>query len=303
MSSFRAYLQLMRFPAVFTAIGGILLGFLLNHRSLNEAPLDLGLLILASSCLYLAGMILNDVFDRDIDARERPNRPIPSGRIPVRSAATLAGLLILAGLGAASTVGVHSIIVAGLLTLSILLYDGGAKRIFLGPLVMGGCRFFNIILGASAQPRGFMVWGGSLEFPQLWIAGGLGVYIVGVTWFSRQEAAQSDRRQLVGAMAVLNAGLLILLAWAVQTTAGRPNQVMLIAGLAVIMLLINRRPVLAVRDPRPENVQTAVRVMLLSLLMLDAMLAFIHTEDPLPALIIASLLLPATFLGRWIFVT
>jgi len=212
-------------------------------------------------------------------------------------------LLILAGLGAASTVGVHSIIVAGLLTLCILLYDGGAKRIFLGPLVMGGCRFLNIILGASAQPRAFMVWGGSLEFPQLWIAGGLGIYIVGVTWFSRQEATQSDRRQLVGAMAVLNAGLLLLLAWAVQTTAGRPNQVMLIGGLAVIMLLINRRPVFAVRNPEPENVQTAVRVMLLSLLMLDAMLAFIHTEDPLPALIIASLLIPATFLGRWIFVT
>ena len=31
------------------------------------------------SLLYVSGMYLNDAFDRDIDALERPDRPIPAG--------------------------------------------------------------------------------------------------------------------------------------------------------------------------------------------------------------------------------
>lgn len=303
MSSLRTYLQLMRFPAVFTAMGDILLGFMLNHEFLNEAPWDLGLLLVASSCLYLAGMVLNDVFDREVDARERPKRPIPSGRVSVQTAATLGGLLLLAGIGAASTVGVQSLIVAGLLTACILLYDAWAKKTFLGPLVMGGCRFLNVILGASAHVRPGIVWGLAGEAPQLWIAAGLGIYIVGVTWFARQEATQSDRRQLVGAWAIINAGLLLLLSWAIRATAGEPGQTVTMLCFLAIIVMINRRPVAAIRDPRPERVQGAIRVMLLSLLILNAMLVFIHTTNSLPAIIIASLLIPATFLGRWIFVT
>ncbi len=303
MSSFRDYLQLMRFPAVFTAMADIFLGFVLNHRRFDEAPVDLAFLLIASSCLYLAGMVFNDVFDREVDARERPNRPIPSGRISVMSACTLGGLLVLGGIGAASKVGLQSLYVAGLLTACIFLYNAWAKKTFLGPVVMGGCRFLNVILGASAFPRMFQVWGGSWNSVQIWIATGLGIYIAGVTWFARQEATQSDRKQLIGAWSILNAGLLILFAWAIQTTAGRDNQSLFLLCLGLIMVLINRTPFQAIRDPRPEKVQAAVKVMLLSLIMLDAMLVFIQIEHRLSAVIVAALLIPATLLGRLIFVT
>jgi 4-hydroxybenzoate polyprenyltransferase len=248
-------------------------------------------------------MILNDVFDRETDARERPKRPIPSGRVSVKSAATLGGVLMLLGIAAAGFVTIHSLTVAGLIAGMVLLYDGFAKKTILGPVVMGGCRFLNIILGASAQERAFQVWGGTLQFPQWWIATGLGIYIAGVTWFARQEAGQSDRRHLWGAWAVFNAGLAVLFVWAARTTGGRPDQMTSLLGLGFIMLIINRQPLAAIRDPRPEQVQAAIRVMLLSLIMLDAVLVFIQTEDPLPAMMIAALLIPATFLGRFIFVT
>ena len=78
---------------------------------------------------------------------------------------------------------------------------------------------------------------------------------------------------------------------------------MSLACLGAIMLIINRLPLAAIRDPRPERVQAAIRGMLLSLIMLDAVLVFIQTEDTLPAILIAALLIPATFLGRFIFVT
>jgi 4-hydroxybenzoate polyprenyltransferase len=276
---------------------------MLNHERIDEDVHALTFLLIASSCLYLSGMVLNDVFDRNVDARERPKRPIPSGRVSVRSAATLGGVLMVIGIAAAGMVTVHSLTVAGLLAAAILLYDGFAKKTVLGPVVMGGCRFLNVILGASAQERAFQVWGGTLQFPQWWIATGLGVYIAGVTWFARQEAGQSDRRHLVGAWMVFNAGLAILFAWAVRTTGGRADQAMSLVCLGAIMLTINRLPLLAITDPRPEKVQAAIPVMLLSLIMLDATLVFIQTEDPLPAVLVALLLIPATFLGRFIFVT
>ena len=42
-------------------------------------------LLLSSAGLYLGGMVLNDVFDARLDAVERPERPIPSGRVSIRS--------------------------------------------------------------------------------------------------------------------------------------------------------------------------------------------------------------------------
>ena len=41
--------------------------------------------MLAASAFYVGGMYLNDAFDRDIDSRERPERPIPSGAISAKS--------------------------------------------------------------------------------------------------------------------------------------------------------------------------------------------------------------------------
>src|SRR6516164_10670632 len=104
MQKLLAWLQLCRFAAVFTAMADICLGYLLTHESFEPAR-DFGLLLAASSCLYLAGMVFNDVFDREIDARERPKRPIPSGRVSVRAAAILGGILVVSGLGLAGAVG------------------------------------------------------------------------------------------------------------------------------------------------------------------------------------------------------
>ena len=43
--------------------------------------LHVALLAAAFSLFYVGGMYLNDAFDRHIDARERPQRPIPSGQV------------------------------------------------------------------------------------------------------------------------------------------------------------------------------------------------------------------------------
>src|SRR5262245_18818026 len=99
MQALLAYLQLCRFAAVFTALADIFLGYLLSRWSEPDVWLgsEFALLLVASAGLYLAGMVFNDVFDRKLDAEERPNRPIPSGRVSLRGAVTFGAALMLVG--------------------------------------------------------------------------------------------------------------------------------------------------------------------------------------------------------------
>lgn len=319
MTTLRAYLQLMRLPALFTAMADVFLGFLLTHRILQPVDGFVKLLI-ASSCLYLAGMVFNDIFDRKIDAEERPFRPIPSGRVPLKSAIILGCLLVITGLVAATMAGTQSLLVALVLALFVFLYDGLLKGTFAGPVAMGCCRSLNVLLGASfVVPGGIfamdLTWGALrlppvLARPQLPAAIALGIYVVGVTWFARQEARRSSRLQLGGATTVINLGLGtlavlitglpgVLLPW--PGLVDDPRGVLF--ALLVIALILNRRLIVAIVNPVPERVQPAVKTLLLSIIFLDAILIFFHTNSPGYATMTAALILPALILGRWVFVT
>lgn len=310
MGTLKAYLQLCRFPALFTALADIMLGFLLTRSSLDSVP-QLVLLMGASAGLYLSGMVWNDIFDREEDARERSGRPIPSGRVPLKNAIIFASVLMLIGTGCAAAAGRHSLKVAGMLIAAIFLYDGVLKRTVLGPFMMGGCRFLNVILGgSSAAVRFASIWGR----PAWWVAASLGVYICGVTWFSRSEAQTSNRGKLLFAALVINAGLLGLATWIGGWTISSgfligasgvrdPKLVLLMLGM--IALSINRRILLAVRNPEPAYVQTGVKVMLLSVIMLDATSIYFKLGDPGMhyAAATALLVIPGLIVGKWMSMT
>lgn len=304
MTAVLPFLQLCRLPTVFTALADVFLGFLLVHTSLRSGPeqtlANFLLLMGATTGLYLAGMVFNDVCDRQIDAVERPSRPIPSGRVSLKAAVIFGLLLMAIGLASAAAVGTNTLIVAGLLAACIFSYDGGLKRTPLGPIVMGSCRFLNIIMAASSD------W---LRFEQLWwrpqltIAAGMGIYIAGVTWFARTEARQSSRRQLFLAAIVMNLGLATLVVWVTRWPSF--NETAVLFALGVIVLTIDRRLFRAINDPRPELVQVAIRTSLLSIIMLDATLvsAKLGVAGTGYAIAIAALIVPALFVGRWIRLT
>ena len=53
--------------------------------------------MLAITLFSTGGMYLNDAFDADIDARERPSRPIPSGQISAKSVSAMGCAMLMAG--------------------------------------------------------------------------------------------------------------------------------------------------------------------------------------------------------------
>ncbi|MEZ6066844.1 MAG: UbiA family prenyltransferase [Planctomycetaceae bacterium] len=307
-STLKTCAQLVRLPAVFTALADIILGYMLTHRAIGDSPLQLVLLLTTSACLYLAGMVLNDVFDARLDAVERPERPIPSGRVSRSKASLLAVALIVIGLGTAASLrwlepifcGWNPLLVAGGIVLAVLLYNGLLKSTPLGPISMGLCRFLNVILGASAS--GFLL-GKPFYDPQRWIAIGLAVYVAGVTWFARSEAGPSSRKLLSWGLFVVNLGLTILIGW-VWKRGPAETQWLAFALLAVIALNLNKRMLVAISQPSPTVVQSAVRTLLLSIITLDCAVIFAKTGNILVATSIAvGLIVPAMLTGRWIRMT
>src|SRR5574339_414061 len=90
------YLRLGRVSNLPTVWTNVLAG-------VSVAREPLAFLALALSLFYIGGMYLNDAFDREIDARERPERPIPSGQVKATTVFAVGYGLLAAGLAALAT--------------------------------------------------------------------------------------------------------------------------------------------------------------------------------------------------------
>jgi 4-hydroxybenzoate polyprenyltransferase len=292
----KAYAQLVRLPNIFTAMADIALGgaaAIATGTPWSRWPAFVAVLV-ASSCLYAAGMVWNDFFDIEQDRRERPFRPLPSGQVSRRAGAIIGLILLLVGVALAMAVGMTSVVLAVLLVLAIMLYDAWLKRTPAGPMAMGSCRFLNVLLGFSLAGD-TLLWSG-----RIYVALAVGLYIVGVTWFARTEALQSNRSALGGAAGVMLAALILALpvpVWIGGETSSVLFPYLLVALGFLVGLPISR----AIRQPIPGRVQPAVKIALVGLVVLDAVLASVFVGVAGLALLV--LLVPVLYLGRWIYST
>ena len=146
----RAYLLLSRISNLPTVWTNVLAGIIAAHAPVQgsvAARVAAGV-----SLLYTAGMFLNDAFDRQIDAVERPDRPIPAGDVTAR-AAFVAGFSMLAA--GVCVVAMQARFVAPLawsllLAAAIVRYNYHHKKNPLGPLMMGLCRGLVYCVAAAA---------------------------------------------------------------------------------------------------------------------------------------------------------
>lgn len=264
-----AYLQMMRPANIITAWADILAGFaasgflLSSDWQVTTNMMPLTWLLLATTGLYGGGVVFNDVFDAELDAKERPERPIPSGRASVNEATLLGSVLLVLGVVAAAQVSWLSAGIAACIAVAALLYDALSKHhSVIGPLNMGLCRGGNLMLGVSAVPA---------ILGEYWFLAVIPVvYIAAITTLSQGEVHGGKRTTGIVAL------LLIITVIAGLLGLGILKNYQVLAALPFITLFAIRvlLPFFnAYREPSPEQIRIAVKAGVLSLIVLDATVA------------------------------
>jgi 4-hydroxybenzoate polyprenyltransferase len=194
LKKIRACLELMRPANIVTAFADILAGFsavggaiLLTSSRIIVEPSGLFWLLIATMGLYSGGIVFNDVFDAELDAKERPERAIPSGRISKAGATLLGVMLFLLAVVAAYQVSLTAVVLSLFIILCALIYDAKAKHSSVaGPLFMGLCRGGNLLLGGSLLPEILL---------DIWFIALIPViYISAITLISRGEVAGGKKK-------------------------------------------------------------------------------------------------------------
>ena len=115
----KAILRIVRLPNVITAASNSLAGAFCAGVALKDWPTLAGLAFV-SMAIYASGILFNDLFDLEEDRRERPERPLPSGAVSVRTVAILGIVLMVAGAAVAWALGIRVGLVGSLLVASVL---------------------------------------------------------------------------------------------------------------------------------------------------------------------------------------
>jgi len=141
-------------------------------------------LLLGASALYTGGMFLNDAFDVDFDRQRRPTRPIPSGAITEEWVWVYGWGWMALGILLLIFCGKWAGILAVVLAVFIVIYDGTHKVITASPWLMGLCRFWVYVIAGTVGEAGFNGW-------PIWCGAALAFYIVGLSYVARRESFRS----------------------------------------------------------------------------------------------------------------
>lgn len=249
----------------------------------------LAALLLAMTLAYTGGMFLNDAFDADIDARERSDRAIPSGKVS-RQSVFLAGysqlgaalLLVFLCIQKAGGGNWTALLSALALCASIILYNAWHKGNTLSPVIMGMCRLLVYVTAGlvyTSDPHAL-----------LYIAGLVSLcYLIGLTYTAKQENLGEVRNlwPLLFLLTPIATGLILLHGNSLIFVP----LVLLAAWLLVVMQYLKRR--------QPGDIPRAVVSMIAGISLMDALLVAASAN---PAWILPCILafMTTLILQRWI---
>ncbi|TDN95066.1 4-hydroxybenzoate polyprenyltransferase [Salegentibacter sp. 24] len=272
MKTILAHLRLMRPANIITAIADILAGFAISGAALHLFSADfidstlfdsLLWLILSTIGLYGGGIVFNDVFDAELDRRERPERPIPSGKASIASASLLAGTLLITGIAAAWQVSLISGIIAVIVATLAVLYDAwGKHQLIFGPLNMGLCRGGNLLLGISVLPEALQ---------DFWFVAIIPIiYIAAITMISRGEVFGGNKKVIIGGIVMYSIIIFALVFLSIFSNIDWWH------GIPFVLLfsfLIFPPVISALKLQEPQLIKKAVKAGILSLVVLNAALS------------------------------
>ena len=310
----RQYLILVRLPNVFTAPSNVLTGYLAAVvPAANADALQLFLLLLSSILLYIAGIVFNDYFDLELDKRERPYRPLPSGGITKKVALLIAIISLISANILAFTASMSSLAVCIIMSVMVIGYDYKLKNTFFGPIAMGIIRSLNIILGAS--PTLFVILipynhtnANFILARIIFVSLSLFVYVMAISLLSRKEVVTGEElegkhsytqtRQIIIISFLLVLSVILSILFAVFFGIFKMN-------LFVSLVLFSAIMVITFKQTNYHNsltIQNAIKHMVISIIVLDSIFITGLTGSYY-GLLTLILALPSIFLARKFYVT
>ena len=242
-------------PTVWT---NVIAGATIANTAAN--PTDVAMLGLAMTAFYVGGMYLNDFFDREIDARERPGRPICAGEVSAVAVSTIGFGLLAVGVALLASFGNPTMTWGMALAAAIVLYDVWHKGNAVAPVIMGLCRALVYLAAGAAV-------GGEIRIGLVAGAFALAAHVIGLTYAARQENLNEIGR--LWPLAILAVPVLL----ALFGTSG--GWIVLVAILLLCAADIAAVRLLA-RRAAPDAVPRAVSMLIAAICLVDALAVTLH---------------------------
>ena len=251
VNTLQSYLRLARISNLPTVWSNVLAAAVLAGGS-GAAPQTIVLVMLAMSLFYTGGMFLNDAFDQEIDARERPGRPLPAKAVSAMSVWTAGVAMMVLGMAImfyfSATAGAASIALAA----AILIYDAWHKGNAVAPFIMGACRALVYVTTAIAVGQTTVTLA----------ALALLAYVAGLTFAAKQEAF--DRVEAWWPFVMLAAPAVYAVSVTGNLASTLPFVAAAVGAIGIALHYLRRR--------RPDDIGRAVSLLIAGVALGDAAL-------------------------------
>lgn len=297
-SNFKNYLLLLRLPNLFTLPSNILIGFILvsTFTLTITSVIQVLMLVTISILLYCVGLILNDLFDYEIDRKERPNRPIASGKISRKFAIIIAIIFTTIALSLSLLVNVTTSSISLLLLIIIFGYDKYLKNTIAGPFTIAAARVTNVILGTSANIGGLNTFPQNIQLVFVLTITFVYVSLIGI--LSRYEVQGFTENIRLYLIPVVIAGIVSSIILFNFISFLKYESLLILALFSFIMA----KAIYNIHKKDSSEIQKTIRLMILSIIVLDSVFltGIAGLMIGLPILI---LLAPLLILAREMYMT
>jgi 4-hydroxybenzoate polyprenyltransferase len=262
--NFKDYLILVRVPNLFTLPSNILVGFVIASSLSMTSYGQVLLLVTISILLYCVGVILNDLYDYNIDKKERPNRPLASGKITRRAAVFLVVTFSILALALSLIVSTPTFVISSILIALIFGYDKYLKNTQAGPFTIAAARVMNVMLGTSIG------LGNIIAFPQFVILSFVlaitFVYVCLIGFVSRYEVHGFAKNIKLFLIPVIIIAIILLIVFFVFMGFFTYESLIILTIFSIIMA----KTFYNIHKKDSVGIQQIVRNMILSIIVLDS---------------------------------
>lgn len=264
--NFKDYFLLIRLPNLFTLPSNILVGFAIaSSLTLTITSLvQVLLLVTISILLYCVGLVLNDLFDYNIDKKERPDRPLASGKISRKIAIVLVTIFSVIALGLSILVSVPTFGISLVLIALIFGYDKYLKNTQAGPFIIAAARMMNVMLGTSASFNNID------SFPQfvilVFVLTITFVYVSLIGFISKYEVQGFSENIKLYLIRVVIAGIISSITLFTFIGFFKYESLIILA----LFLFIMTKAVYRIENKDSKGIQQCIQKMIMSIIVLDS---------------------------------